>query len=152
MRQGLIACMQSYRNDHILGFIEFPEKSENVPVFFHDGAGLTSCRRVLMRCFWPFKDLNVKKAKLFFGLNIECKSEDFSNNVALLMYSMKRCFSAGATYCFGHSGSPRGLCLLLKGASYLIMPSFYEPFRSATEGFISGTPVVARATVDCGSR
>jgi glycogen synthase len=32
------------------------------------------------------------------------------------------------------------------GSSFLLMPSFYEPFGAATEGFIYGTPVVARAT------
>jgi len=32
------------------------------------------------------------------------------------------------------------------GSSFLLMPSFYEPFGAATEGFIFGTPVVARAT------
>jgi len=32
------------------------------------------------------------------------------------------------------------------GSSFLLMPSFYEPFGAATEGFMHGTPVVARAT------
>jgi len=32
------------------------------------------------------------------------------------------------------------------GSSFLLMPSFYEPFGAATEGFMYGTPVVARAT------
>jgi len=32
------------------------------------------------------------------------------------------------------------------GSSFLLMPSFYEPFGAATEGFIYGTPVIARAT------
>lgn len=35
---------------------------------------------------------------------------------------------------------------ILGGASFLAMPSFYEPFGAATEGFLHGTPVVARAT------
>ena len=34
---------------------------------------------------------------------------------------------------------------VLLGSSYLLMPSFYEPFGAATEGFMHGTPVVARA-------
>ncbi|MDR3012296.1 MAG: glycogen/starch synthase [Chitinispirillales bacterium] len=32
------------------------------------------------------------------------------------------------------------------GSSFLLMPSFYEPFGAATEGFMHGTPVIARAT------
>ncbi len=35
---------------------------------------------------------------------------------------------------------------LLQGASFLFMPSLYEPFGGSTEGYASGTPVVARAT------
>jgi glycogen synthase len=41
---------------------------------------------------------------------------------------------------------PREYRLLLQGASYLVMPSLYEPFGAATEGFLYGTPVIARAT------
>jgi glycosyltransferase involved in cell wall biosynthesis len=35
---------------------------------------------------------------------------------------------------------------VLRGASYLLMPSLYEPFGAATEGALNGTPVVARGT------
>lgn len=35
---------------------------------------------------------------------------------------------------------------IVSGASFLLMPSLYEPFGAATEGFMHGTPVVARAT------
>jgi glycogen synthase len=40
----------------------------------------------------------------------------------------------------------QGYRQLQRGSSYLIMPSLYEPFGSATEGYAVGTPVVARAT------
>lgn len=39
-----------------------------------------------------------------------------------------------------------GYAELLSGASYIIMPSLYEPFGGATEAYLAGTPVVARAT------
>jgi glycogen synthase len=35
---------------------------------------------------------------------------------------------------------------LQRGSSYIMMPSLYEPFGGATEGYAVGTPVVARAT------
>ena len=35
---------------------------------------------------------------------------------------------------------------LQKSANYIIMPSYYEPFGAANEGYASGTPVIARAT------
>ena len=34
----------------------------------------------------------------------------------------------------------------MAGATYAVMPSLYEPFGAATEPFLAGTPVVARAT------
>ncbi|MBN2151940.1 MAG: glycogen/starch synthase [Candidatus Lokiarchaeota archaeon] len=35
---------------------------------------------------------------------------------------------------------------LQRAASYIIMPSYYEPFGAANEGYASGVPVIARAT------
>lgn len=35
---------------------------------------------------------------------------------------------------------------LQKSASYIIMPSYYEPFGAANEGYSAGVPVIARAT------
>lgn len=40
----------------------------------------------------------------------------------------------------------QGYMELQRGASFLVMCSFYEPFGGATEGYAVGTPVVARAT------
>ena len=35
---------------------------------------------------------------------------------------------------------------LQKSSNFIIMPSFYEPFGAANEGYASGTPVIGRAT------
>ncbi|MGB0910965.1 MAG: glycogen/starch synthase [Nitrospirales bacterium] len=40
----------------------------------------------------------------------------------------------------------KGYQELQRGSSYLVMCSLYEPFGGATEGYVAGTPVVARAT------
>lgn len=40
----------------------------------------------------------------------------------------------------------QGYAELQRGASFMAMCSFYEPFGGATEGYAVGTPVVARAT------
>lgn len=40
----------------------------------------------------------------------------------------------------------QGYIELQRGASFLVMCSLYEPFGGATEGYVVGTPVVARAT------
>ncbi len=39
-----------------------------------------------------------------------------------------------------------GFAELQKAATYLLMPSYYEPFGAANEGFANGVPVIARAT------
>ncbi len=40
----------------------------------------------------------------------------------------------------------KGYLETLAGATYAVMPSIYEPFGGATEPYLCGTPVVARAT------
>lgn len=40
----------------------------------------------------------------------------------------------------------QGYMELQRGASFMVMCSFYEPFGGATEGYAVGTPVLARAT------
>ncbi len=40
----------------------------------------------------------------------------------------------------------QGYMEAMAGASFAVMPSFYEPFGAATEAYLAGTPVVARAT------
>ena len=40
----------------------------------------------------------------------------------------------------------KGYMETMAGATYAIMPSFYEPFGGATEPYLQGTPVLARAT------
>lgn len=146
LRQGLIACMQSYRNDHILGKIEFPENAENIPVFFMTGR-LDLMQKGFDAGLLAFQRLKRGKAKLFFGLNIGSKSGDFSNDSALLDFLNEAVLNClGDLTVWPFRISTVDYALLLKGASYLLMPSFYEPFGSATEGFIAGTPVVARAT------
>jgi glycogen synthase len=146
MRQGLITCMQSYRNDTILGTLDFAEKTGEVPVFFMTGR-LDLMQKGFDAMLLAFQRLERKKAKLFFGLNIGSKSGDFLNNGALLDVlneAVLQCRGDLTVWPFRIPANDYNI--LLKGASYLLMPSFYEPFGSATEGFISGTPVIARAT------
>lgn len=40
----------------------------------------------------------------------------------------------------------KGYMETMAGASFIVMPSLYEPFGGATEAFLAGTPVVARRT------
>ena len=40
----------------------------------------------------------------------------------------------------------QGYMEAMGGATYAVMPSLYEPFGAATEAYLAGTPVIARAT------
>ena len=40
----------------------------------------------------------------------------------------------------------KGFTEATAGASFAVMPSLYEPFGAATEAYLAGTPVIARAT------
>ena len=94
-----------------------------------------------------FQKLKRGTAKLFFGLNIESKSsgiEDRPELAAFLQDVERECRGDIVIWPFRIPSDH--YAALLRGASFQLMPSFYEPFGSATEGFISGTPVVARGT------
>ena len=146
LRKGFIARMQSCRDEHVLGGVEFPENDEGVPVFFMTGR-LDLMQKGFDAMLLAFQRLKRGSAKLFFGLNIGSKSEEFSSNgplVGFLNEAVLQC--RGDLVVWPFRIPARDYALMLKGASYLLMPSFYEPFGAATEGMISGTPVVARAT------
>jgi len=146
LRQGLISRMQSYRDDHIMGAVEFPENAGKVPIFFMTGR-LDLMQKGFDAGLLAFQRLKRGRAKLFFGLNIGSKPGDFSGNndvFAFLNEAVLQCRGDLTIWPFRIPAND--YAILLKGASYLFMPSFYEPFGSATEGFAAGTPVVARAT------
>lgn len=68
-----------------------------------------------------------------YGLNNLAYFEDlcreFGNNVLVFPFRLSA-----------------GYMELQRAANYIIMPSFYEPFGAANEGYAGGTPVIARAT------
>jgi len=94
-----------------------------------------------------FQRLERKKAKLFFGLNIGSKSEDFSNNVALLDVLNEALLQCRATLLFGHSGSPRRIMpCCSKVPRILLCLLFMNLSDQRLKVSFPGTPVVARAT------
>jgi glycosyltransferase involved in cell wall biosynthesis len=146
LREGFIAHMQSCRDDHVLGSVEFLENAEGVPIFFMTGR-LDLMQKGFDAMLLAFQRLERGSAKLFFGLNIGSKSRDYSSNSTLVDFLNEAALQCRGDLVIWPFRIPaKDYALMLKGASYLLMPSFYEPFGAATEGFISGTPVVARAT------
>ena len=60
---------------------------------------------------------------------LEDLCREFSNNVMAFPFRLSKGYEE-----------------LQKSANYIIMPSYYEPFGAAHEGYASGTPVIGRAT------
>jgi glycosyltransferase involved in cell wall biosynthesis len=135
------AVLSSYRDKKIIGALDFSGKNNDAPVFFLSGR-LDSMQKGFDSVFWAFQRLKRGSAKLLFSPNIGAgkngRELDFFIDIA------GRC--KGDITIWPLHIPQREYEALLRGAGYLVMPSFYEPFGAATEGLACGTPVVARAT------
>lgn len=138
--------LSSYRDGKIIGGLDFSGKDDNAPVFFLSGR-LDSMQKGFDTVFWAFQRLKRGSAKLLFSPNVGAGPGVAGGADADLDF-----FIDIARQCKGDISiwplriPQREYESLLRGAGFLVMPSFYEPFGAATEGLVCGTPVVARAT------
>ncbi|MDO5577438.1 MAG: glycogen/starch synthase, partial [Fibrobacter sp.] len=109
----------------------------DTPVFFMSGR-LDIMQKGFDVIFYAFKKLPPGSAKLIF-----CPSSG-NNDIKFFKQIAQDC--NGDIVICPFRVPETDYKMFLKGASYLIMPSFYEPFGAATEGYIHGTPVLARGT------
>ena len=130
----------------VIGALSRPALHERVPVFFLSGR-VDLLQKGFDVIFSAFQRLRRGSARLFFLPNVggpgaasgaPGRDLDFFRDIAL------RCTGDIALWPFFLPQEEYKI--LLRGASFLVMPSLYEPFGAATEGFAAGTPVVARAT------
>jgi glycogen synthase len=127
----------------VIGALSRPALDERVPVFFLSGR-VDLLQKGFDVIFSAFMRLRRGSARLFFSPNVggpggaPGSDLDFFRDIAL------RCKGDIALWPFFLPQEEYKI--LLRGASFLVMPSLYEPFGAATEGFAAGTPVVARAT------
>jgi glycogen synthase len=130
----------------VIGTLAPPRRGERVPVFFLSGR-LDFLQKGFDVVFSAFQRLKRGSAKLFFSPNVggltnasgaQNADLDFFKDIAL------RC--NGDITIWPFFVPHQEYKVLLRGASFLAMPSLYEPFGAATEGFGAGTPVLARAT------
>jgi glycogen synthase len=135
--------LSTYRDKKIIGDLEFSKKDDSVPVFFLSGR-LDSMQKGFDAVFWAFQRLKRGSAKLLFSPNIGSDPNAGSSDLDFFIDMAKRC--RGDITIWPLHIPQREYGLMLRGASYLVMPSFYEPFGAATEGLVCGTPVIARAT------
>ena len=138
-REKLISQLNVASDSRIIGKLKFTNDDSRIPVFFMLGR-LDLAQKGYDVIFHAFKRLAPGSAKLFFCPS----SNNGEQNIAFFREFEKQCSGDIVIWPFR---IPAGQYEnLLRGASFLIMPSFYEPFGAATEGFIHGTPVVARGT------
>jgi len=134
-RNFFLTRLRSLNDKRVIGKINF--NNPKTPVFFMSGR-LDIMQKGFDVIFHAFKRLPTGSAKLVF-----CPS---SGNIEIEFFEQitKQC--SGDIVICPFRVPKTDYNIFFKGASYLIMPSFYEPFGAATEGYIHGTPVLARGT------
>lgn len=140
-RRRFLKILERGRDDRSIGRLAIDSGDTATPVFIMTGR-LDCMQKGFDVMFAAFERLKRGRAKLFFSPSGSSGKADRD-----LKY-----FKAAAARCDGDIEIwpfkiPRRVYdLFLKGASFLLMPSMYEPFGSANEGLLSGTPIVARGT------
>ncbi len=142
LRRKLTALLSGTIDERIIGSLSFMKGKKQVPIFFMSGR-FDTMQKGYDVIFHAFKRLKRGSAKLIFSPSNPPATEKDPNYV----------FFTNCTHEYEGDITiwpfiiPREVYqYFISGSSYLLMPSFYEPFGAATEGFINGTPVVARGT------
>jgi glycogen synthase len=136
------SIVSEYRDNRIIGNLTFPQTKSRVPVFFMSGR-FDILQKGFDTLFWAFQRLPRGSAKLLFSPTLTMGSEK-NSDMAFFVDMVQRCKGDIALWPFRIK--QQEYATIVRGASFLVMPSLYEPFGSATEGIASGTPVIARAT------
>jgi glycogen synthase len=136
-RAQFLKQIESAGEGTVIGKITTYDMTDNTPVYFMSGR-LDLMQKGFDIAFQAFERLERGSAKLFFCPSSSNGNLDFFENIA------KRCAGDIVIWPFRMPQDAYELCI--RGASYLVMPSLYEPFGAATEGYIQGTPVLARGT------
>jgi glycogen synthase len=140
-RRRFLKIIERGRDARSTGKLKIDNTDTATPLFFMTGR-LDLMQKGFDVIFTAFERLRRGEAKLFFCPSGTSGKGD--RNLAFFREVARRC--AGDIEIWPFKIPRRAYDLCLKGASFLLMPSFYEPFGSVNEGLLSGTPIVARAT------
>jgi glycosyltransferase involved in cell wall biosynthesis len=145
-RRTMLETIERYRDERIIGHLDGGDGApltslpDDVPVFLMFGRldpaqkGFdVLCRAIEAlprgRARWMFTPIVSSAAPRAFLDDLGQLAADRSGEVVVYPFRMDQ-----------------GYREAMAGASYAVMPSLYEPFGGATEPYLVGTPVVARAT------
>ena len=136
-RQNLIAVLTDYQPEQAWGTLDFKNFDGPIFLFFgrddprqkgYDIAASAISRIPIGKARYVFTPIPGEEGVKGLGF-LKRLTKSRHGEIKVFPFRMKK-----------------GYMDLQKGASYLVMCSLYEPFGGATEGYVVGTPVVARAT------
>jgi len=139
-RAKMVDIVNAMNHTGIIGSLK--NITDNTPVLFMSGR-LDLSQKGFDVMFHAFSKLPAGTAKLIFCPS-SADGDRSSKDLSLFKNIAKKCNGDIVVWPFRVSSKEYGV--VQSGASFMLMPSFYEPFGAATEGFLHGTPVIARAT------
>ena len=140
-RRRFLKIIERGRDERSIGKLDIDNEDTSTPVFFMTGR-LDFMQKGFDVMFTAFEHLKRGSAKLFFCPSGTSGKGD--RDLKFFKAITARC--AGDIEIWPFKIPRRVYDLFLRGSSFLLMPSLYEPFGSANEGLLSGTPIVARGT------
>ena len=139
IREGFFSVIKASRRKKVAGTFSEEVQNSAVPILFMSGR-YDHAQKGFDVIFNAFKRLPKGTVNLFFTPTLHNPDDDLS-----YFTDIAEEFS-GHVVIWPFKVSSQEYMQCLRGASYLVMPSFYEPFGAASEGFLNGTPLLARAT------
>ncbi len=136
-RKALIDICREMGDARAVGRLNL-RTATKAPILFMSGR-LDPAQKGFDVLFQAIRELPPGTVKLLFS-----PSDASAEAISFYSELAEECRGDIAIWPFRLSGPRYRSCL--RGASYLVMPSLYEPFGAATEGVLQGTPVIARAT------
>jgi glycogen synthase len=138
-REKFFSIVSSHRKDGAIGMFSAEAADLSVPVLFMSGR-FDLAQKGFDVIFNAFSRFPKGTLNLFFTPTLHNDDDDLS------FFSEVAQTFEGHVVIWPFKITEREYMQCLRGASFLVMPSFYEPFGAASEGFLNGTPLFARAT------
>lgn len=143
-RNQALSHIENYEDSRIIGSLKNPngmlcDLDPSIPLFIMFGR-MDPCQKGFDILCSAIQNMPAGKAKFFITPAVQGDVGQFMQQFVDLAES---CPGDVTIFPF-HMKT--GYFEIMGGSSWAIMPSMYEPFGAATEPYVLGTPVVARAT------